>query len=327
MGFAEAMIGVGAATGIASAAFGGGGGGGGGGRLKFSTLEQELQFINSMQQDAQRLEQEFYKASAARDAYASKIEILDKAAAGQMMDEEVTKALTAQNAQIAMAMGGQAEELVKNGFLSQSEVDMLRQDVSIDPRVENQLKDERARLEQELSRAGVGPAERAQALAQFDQQAGERRFSSNIQMAQFQSGQRMQNFNLAQQTLAANTGLLDRDLGIIQGRAQGAASVMNANMAIGDFAGRMGEANRAAQTLQGSTDLSGRAQRAIDKGLTDVQTAREQTGGYSSYNLRSEGSYDIRERQLTQGISEDEAKEQYRQETLDKMRKDPLGYL
>jgi len=87
------------------------------------------------------------------------------------------------NIRLAQSLGQDAQSLIDNGFLDADDVDDLQfladlesQDFT-DPRLENQLNDERARLEQDLRRQGASAAVRAQALANFDRTAEESRFT------------------------------------------------------------------------------------------------------------------------------------------------------
>lgn len=109
---------------------------------------------------------------------------------GTMPRADAVRALTDTSQRIAQAFGGSVEDAIANGFLDSDNEEILRgaseeyrmaRDVESqdyrDPRLENQLNDQKRQLEQDLARSGVGPAQRAIALQQFDRSAEEQRFT------------------------------------------------------------------------------------------------------------------------------------------------------
>ena len=183
--------------------------------------EYELQLLDQFDQnisDAQRSYQEYGMAA---DAYTKRLDVYQKQLSNLMPSAQAQRELAQTNMQLVQSLGKDANELVKNGFMTQADIDQMQQLQGIgrgeyqNQVTENQIADQKRQLEQDLSRAGVSPTQRQIALSQFEQGAQrQREQAGNTQFARVQSilsGQsqlRQQGFNQALGTLGAQNQAL-----------------------------------------------------------------------------------------------------------------------
>jgi hypothetical protein len=219
---APAIIGA-AATGVQalSSAFGKGGSK----ETSGYTLppEIEYQFIEYANQWLDQANQDYQRLTEVENAYQQKLDIYAKGVEGTLLSDTDIQALNESTMNIAKNMGMSAEELVSQGFLGQDDVDAINElraleDANFsDPRLDNQLSDERAKLEQDLARSGVSPAQRAQALAEFDRRADESRFTRAEEMRTGKFNRLTQTFGMRKDAQAMNFGLASGTVNMNQG--------------------------------------------------------------------------------------------------------------
>jgi len=189
--------------------------------------ELELQMFQQFHQTQSGLEQYRQQIGSAMNALQAKLDTLNQAIGGTLPAADATKMLAQHNSDLASSLGMSAEEMVKNGFMTEDDAKTLTQMRSLtdqgnifeDPQLKNQLQDQRRQLDQQLAQQGASPAMRAQALSQFDRQAQEQMFSrsqelktsqSNLLSQQLQSslGARQAGFNQALQGYQAGQSQL-----------------------------------------------------------------------------------------------------------------------
>ena len=184
---------------------------------------------------------------------------------------------------IAQNLGQSANELVEGGFLDEDDVADLQSLAELedegftDPRLENQLSDERARLEQDLRRQGASPATRAQALSEFDRRSEESRFTraEELRSGRFQrtsgriqlrSGLRQSNLQRALSGFGATQSAIDQArAGITQAGGLAQARFQGTGAASQLRSGLRQERLGAFQSL-GQFDFSGRVQEFLRRG-------------------------------------------------------------
>ena len=156
--------------------------------------EFEIELIEASEQNLASITADFEKLQKAEDAFSRRIEAIEGIINATIPPEQALNQLRDSSLSIAESLGQSAEDLIANGFLEADDIDDLKQleqlesaDFS-DPRLENQLADERARLEQDLRRQGASPAVRAQALSEFDRRAEESRFGRTEELREGRFG-------------------------------------------------------------------------------------------------------------------------------------------
>ena len=209
------------------------GGGGGSQESGYSIPpEYEIQMLDQMHQQQQQVQQQMQQIQQLTDHYQSQITMYDQAIAGTMAPADVTQQISQGNANLIQQLGPAAQELMDNGFLSQDVSDTLKQMQGAvggeqlgDPRLENQLKDQKRQLEQDLARQGVSPAQRAIALNQFDKAASEQRFtrSEELKTGITQRGQAYTNTSIGAQAqgLQNTFGMLGQQQNFLGFQQQG----------------------------------------------------------------------------------------------------------
>jgi hypothetical protein len=217
--------GVTAISGIASAF--------GGGDTTESYLELppvlEFAYLDGLSFDLNTIYDSMQRIDMGVQQYNQKIDLLDQGLAAGMMSNEQTKMLTQINFNIGKSMGMSAQQMMEGGLLTDYEKQGMQQlfdladpnKMSDNPMVNQQLMQQRAQLEQDLAMRGTSASVRAQALAQFDQQAALTKFQASQEMKTSQSallsgalgtGQalRQGNLGMAQQQMEGIGSLLDR---------------------------------------------------------------------------------------------------------------------
>lgn len=195
--------------------------------------EYELVFLEQFDQNLEQLNQDLVIVDNANQAFQDRVSALEGVLNASIPPAEALTRLRDSSLRIAESLGLGAEELVSNGLLDDSDIedlntlkDLENQDFR-DPRLESQIRDERARLEQELRRSGAGPATRAQALADFDQRAEERRFSTNLELRSNQSALVSNRVGLKQRLRESNLARTLNSLGALNAQTDLARQGIN----------------------------------------------------------------------------------------------------
>lgn len=224
------MPGIGTAIGAgAGAALGGLAGffGGGGSKESGLRLPPELEF--RMLEDAFRqfdqIKQDYERASKMYDTYEQRFNLLAQSSEANLPPEEMRRALAKNSADIALSMGQNIDDLIKNGFLSaedKADIDSLKNLESQefrDPRYDQARDQQKQQLLANLRRGGVEGEQLTQALANFDNESILGAFSRGEELRTAQaarignrigisSGLRQQGFGMAQGTLNSQLGAL-----------------------------------------------------------------------------------------------------------------------
>jgi len=247
---------IGAGAGIAGALSGGGGQEQSGFTLP---PEYERDLLSAFQTNLQQLEQDYTKSNQVTDNFLARLNTLDAMVRNAMPSGQAVKQLTEVNYNLARSLGLSSQEMVDQGYITEgdkTQLQTLEQERATtqarlaelektgytDPNLENQVRDQRRQLEQDLARQGVGPAQRSLALQQFDQQAAGARFTraEELRSGQYQrtmgasqlgyqqglgglqagAALRQQGFGMAQQGYAATQQGMNQYLGSVQGLGQ-----------------------------------------------------------------------------------------------------------
>jgi hypothetical protein len=166
------------------------------------TPEYEVAMLDYFQQAMSYNDYLLQQNADMQSIYNSRMSSVEQYMKGMLPSSQVMQQLQKSTMQIASRYGMDAMKAMQSGFLdeqtarmsgliedregqmfnaNQEDLDALKTVESADytdPRVENQINDQRRQLEQELQRSGVGPAQRQIALRQFENQANEMRFST-----------------------------------------------------------------------------------------------------------------------------------------------------
>lgn len=240
---------IGAAAGAAQGLFGGKGGG-------QSTTEQGLtlppalmkKMLDGASKDLDMYNSNIKLIEDTVNTYTDRINLLEKGIEGTIPPEQILQDLTMNSAQLALNIGLEAKDLVANGFIDEDDVarieelDKIRSDEFVDEAFEQDFKQQRDALEQQLLRDGRGQAEISQTLSLFDsQKAVERQqrgdilqqgsFNRALTVLQQQQNSRLNGFNMA-------TGALNTQQGIIN-------SARDGYNILGNMAGNKLDANAA----------------------------------------------------------------------------------
>lgn len=297
------------ATGAAGAIVGGGGPQG---QLRFPP-ELELQFLEQNQQIVDQSQVDLQRTSELEAAYNSRLDTVDQIINGAIPDQDSLRQLGEQSVQIAKAFGGNVEEAIKSGFLTdfdkttidqqQQEIEKLRglEDKNFrDPALEDKLNKDKQALEQDLARAGVSPAQRAAALRRFENVSEQERFTRANELrnqatqrglsrigaitsvGQFGLSARQQGFDIASGSAANLRATLEQERGATAQAIQGLVGTAGARLAAGSQAieSRRGlrQDTLSAFGQLGSTEFSENTRDALEAGLIGPGTFKEQTG-------------------------------------------------
>lgn len=297
------------ATGAAGAIVGGGGPQG---QLRFPP-ELELQFLEQNQQIVDQSQVDLQRTSELEAAYNSRLDTVDQIINGAIPDQDALRQLGEQSVQIAKAFGGNVEEAINSGFLTdfdkttidqqQQEIEKLRglEDKNFrDPALEDKLNKDKQALEQDLARAGVSPAQRAAALRRFENVSEQERFTRANELrnqatqrglsrigaitsvGQFGLSARQQGFDIASGSAANLRATLEQERGATAQAIQGLVGTAGARLAAGSQAieSRRGlrQDTLSAFGQLGSTEFSENTRDALEAGLIGPGTFKEQTG-------------------------------------------------
>lgn len=155
----------------------------------------EIQLINYFDSQQKAIAGQQTNMAGIMKGFQDKMSALDGILNGSLPSAAGMKQLTDANMSLASHLQMSGEDLVANGFMSKDDVSTLQQlrDLNsapqvTDPQLQQQLSDQRARLNQDLMRQGASPAIRAQALAQFDRDATAQTFQRSQELKTSQAG-------------------------------------------------------------------------------------------------------------------------------------------
>ena len=265
--------------------------------------EFEFEMLDSLSADLARSDEAMAQLDQIAQVFNQRMEVIQNSIDAQIPDNELQTQLRDTNIQLAQALGMSAKELAANGFMTEAEaadmeeLDRLQSADLTDPRLENDLAEQKARLEQELRRGGASPAVRAQALARFEKDAEEARFTRSNALRNEQ-GQFIQNkIGIRQSIMGNNINQITGAIGTNQGLL---SNYNNLNVQRANLAGQsasMGQSIINSQNAQGAYKqqsfaqlgeykLSGAAKRVLREGglgasnfdsYEQLQDYREQT--------------------------------------------------
>ena len=154
-------------------------------------VQFESEFLNRVLDDLQALDADIVQTDTLEKELNERFDILDAIVKGTIPSAESLRLLTESSARIAQAFGDDVEEAIAQGFLAEedkAELDTLKAGHLVDERLEGKQADERARLEQQLSRDGVSPAIRRQALDRLARDQREESFDRSSGLIQNRLG-------------------------------------------------------------------------------------------------------------------------------------------
>lgn len=181
----------------------------------------ELEMLRSSKDNLAMLSQNIDQIGQLMKSYDQRINLITKGIEGTIPSDELNRQITENSAQIALGLGADAQQLIQDGFLDQDdiarieELDELNSQEFTDEAFEQEFKQQRAALEQQLLRDGRSLAEVSQTLMQFDsQKAVERQqrgetlrqgaFNRGLTTLQMQSQLRQQGFGNVLQSFQAS---------------------------------------------------------------------------------------------------------------------------
>jgi hypothetical protein len=296
--FSGIAAGVGALASVGSSIYGATQSGSGGAALSLPP-ELEIQMLDDMQMDFDRMNMNFGKIESLTAAYDDRMQTVTDMINGVMPEADGIQALQDNTLAMATMFGDSVQELMDSGFITedvQSELDNLRamegEDFT-DPALEQDLAEQKRQLEQQMVRDGIGPAQRANALRQFEQGATESRFTRKQEL-----------LNNATQRGMARIGatLQARGQGVSEAMQMFGATVTGMNALFDQYGqgasalagiagGRLTAGQQGIETSQGimsdrqnrytsvgAFTLSDRAKDAVRGGLVGPGTFGQQTG-------------------------------------------------
>jgi len=291
-GLAAASVG----TGIAGAVLADGGGGEG--RLKLPP-ELEVGFLDRSLEGLNQIDRDIARTGELEKNFNNRLDLLEGMINGSIPSEQAIQDLQKNTLDLAKAFGGNTQELIDSGFLTPeiaqelSDLRDLESKDLQDPNLENQINEERRKLEQDLARANVGPAQRSQELRKFERAADEQRFSRAEELRTGKTSRGLQRIGAAQgardagfRESLASAGFSSSALDQLFGqRAQGvgalgsiAESRLNAGrQGLQDRSSLRGEGRETFEQF-GRTEFSGRTKDALESGLIGPGSLAQQTG-------------------------------------------------
>ncbi len=207
------------------------------GRLKF-TPEQELEFIRNSQNIINQASQDIEQTKKIEAAYNKRLNTVDGIIKGTIPSKQALKDLTSAANDIALAFGS-PEEAKARGYLTENDYNDLQNLRNMesqsftDPVLENQLNSEKAAFEQDLARKGVSPAQRLQAMNQFNRIADERRFTRTEELRTGTTSRTLSRLGVQSDLRQQTFGNIQTQIGNALTGAGALASTANARATIG----------------------------------------------------------------------------------------------
>lgn len=208
------------------------------------------EYIDQMSKNLEQINADMEKLSKLETYVNAKYDMMDKAISGQILPQDMQKQLMDMNMGLATSLGMSAQELAANGFMTEDDVNDLNRLKELesenltDPRLENQLKEQKAQLMADMQRSGASPQEITQALGRFERDAEETRFTRANELRQSQGSMIQTRMGLRQGTQAfgqqqvmtsmgANQGMLDNSNNAVNMMSNLTQGRVNTGLAIG----------------------------------------------------------------------------------------------
>lgn len=255
--------------------------------------EFEIQYIQQFEEDMARREQDYQMVTQAYNLYDQKISALNNIISKGYNEQDFYQ-LQDSNMRLAQTMGGSAEELAKNGFLTKEDQNDLQSMKNIAQGdfkgqtsgvLEGQLADQKRQLEQDLTRQRLSPTQRLIALNQFEQNATQQRFGFAQQQFGMQgqlinqrAGLRQQGYGQSMNTLQGNMGLASQYMGAYNQLGQNYGNQYSAFGQALAFQGGLRQEGQEAYKTMGQFKFSNNTKDALKSGLIGPGTYMQQTG-------------------------------------------------
>lgn len=191
----------------------------------------ELELLKNFEKQMKTLNDAYGTVDKISKEYTDRISIIEQGLQNLIPAADLQKALAESAGRIAQGLGASAEELVKNGFLTQADADELTRLKALDQTsaTELALKDpttrrERDQLMQQLRRGGASASVIDQALRDFDIKSAEAiklgQVERGVGLLQTGAALRQQGYQQATGSLGAVQGELGRIQGVYNNQAQ-----------------------------------------------------------------------------------------------------------
>jgi hypothetical protein len=245
----------------------------------------ELQMLKEFENSLKLIQESYGKFDQISREYVDRIDLIDAGLANQIPSDQLQKQLAESSARIALGLGQNAEELVKNGFLTADDIADLQKvreldGASLDDLVSAapEIDKGRKQLEQELARNGVSPAARAMALQDFTMNATDVVRNRRFQDMEVKSNLRNQGFS---QTMGTQQALAS-ELGRIQ-NVYGMRSQLSSEKFATQAGAQMSKLSLSDAAMQryerlGKFKLSDRTREALDSGQVGPGSFNQQAG-------------------------------------------------
>jgi len=170
--------------------------GGGGSSESGMTLPPSLEFrmLNDSFAQFQRMEQDYQRAQQLTQFYENKFNSLSEQMLAGIPSDQIRKNMATQTAELASQLGMPIGDAIKNGFLSQDDVDDIAslkelesQDFK-DPAYEQARDQQKQQLMQNLQRQGASPQQISQALLDFENTSTIGRFQRSEELREHRAG-------------------------------------------------------------------------------------------------------------------------------------------
>lgn len=162
---------IGAGLGLVSGLFGGGSKTESGFKLPPA---MEFKMLQDSKQNLEMLQENIGEIDNLVAQFDQRINLISQGIEGTIPPQALTQQLTSINANIAMSLGADAQELIDNGFMDADdiarieELDQYNDQEFVDQQFEQEFSMQRQALEQQMRRDGLTPGQIQQSLAAFD---------------------------------------------------------------------------------------------------------------------------------------------------------------
>jgi len=181
---------------------------GGGSSEQGITLPPALEFrmLNDSIRDFQRIEQDYARAQQLTQHYEQKFNKLSEMMLAGVPPDNIRREMATQTAQLATQLGMPVGDAIKNGFMSQEDLDDMAQLKELesedftDPRYEQERAQQQQRLMADLQRRGASPAVIQQALTDFENTSVMGRFTRSEELREHRAGMISGRMGLRQNT-------------------------------------------------------------------------------------------------------------------------------